>query len=1048
MPRIDLNIVDRGTKGTTWIAENTCITADNLSKVTEMKTDNVGALNSLPTPFARFYVVKEAFRRVTEEKRKPENETGEAYKMIVSDCLDVLELLFNYKFHKNSWGTSKSLSIKEWNRVEKMNELKGKVPILYNSLNTYFDGDLNENKLYFLVYKDNGREYLLACSSPMTLFVTPPDMDRNTIKQGSIPTMKFEGEYYKNLHISSKSGREYFRKPCLFGERDVDFKNYLYNNIFGGSVDDRFKEIHEYIKLFRNDKDIKQNNNVDIDIVETDSHDELVINGIKIGSNKAIDINSYFTTNIIKVPYRLSEADFELLEIRGDKERNFDFLMPFKPEILNLFDSVSDCKCHIRDENNVEVTIKYKGKEYSRVYRQNQLKETEGRIIDVGVANQNFDIGIFPNILSTESNENNYFKILLAISDNDEAPQLSVDKVNLSFYRKEDGNVIHINEETSDFDFDEYGVRTPIVRTRINNSQDRKDGYESKFYEIYKTKFDAIKIDIFDNSGLIIPNWKRSQQSQQSFKYAVDLGTSNTFIARCQIGQNNRPELFELQQPMISYLHTHLDNGRMSLANRIEDSIFEEGKKAFITEFAPPIIDQRRYKFPIRTALCHVKGNTEKASLFDNHNIAFFYEKEMETSKQEILTDIKWEGNENRLRVFIRELLLMIKADVLQRNGDLDCTEIVWFRPLSFRGNIKEIYERIWKEETKTILDVDSDKVTCVIESEAPYYYFKVGNQIPNTEAVTIIDIGGGSTDFVYFKGNKPEVANSVQFGCNVLWDNGTSGFENERENGIYKAFIETIQFGSHKLQQINDGMKTDRNIKTRDIINFWIDNETDCDIIQQIRKKFKPVFVFHLTAILYYMANMYRDKGLAKPCTVVFSGNGSKYIDNFISNDGKLLKKIIDLVFNEVYNVKNSDVHLKLPNERKESTCYGGLYWQKDEPFASPFVYQGNDDIEYENVGEIIKNYKSIKQTLKEKYEQMVSVYREVLSLMTREGIFDNGANIETCVATLDLKSILEALDTNFRKEVKDKYHDNEIYYGSMFFLPVIDKVFELTKK
>ena len=151
MAKIDLNIIDRGTTGTEWIAENTGISSESLSKVVEMKTDNAGALNSLPTPFARFYVTKEAFRRVAEEKRNPRNEAGYAYQMIVSNCLDVIELLFNSKFHKNSWSATESISIKEWDREESMKDLKNKVPTLYNSLNTYFNSDLKEDKLYFVV---------------------------------------------------------------------------------------------------------------------------------------------------------------------------------------------------------------------------------------------------------------------------------------------------------------------------------------------------------------------------------------------------------------------------------------------------------------------------------------------------------------------------------------------------------------------------------------------------------------------------------------------------------------------------------------------------------------------------------------------------------------------------------------------------------------------------------------------------------------------------------------------------------------------------------
>lgn len=1045
MAKIDLNIVDRGTAGTGWVADNTSISADNLSKVVEQKTDNAGALNSLPTPFARFYVTKEAFRRAAEEVRNPQNKAGYAYNQIVSDCLDVLEILFGLKFHKNSW-KDEELIIKEWDRKAKMIDLQKTVPTLYNSLNSYYNGDLQEDKLYFVIYKEQGKEYLLGCSSPMTLFVTPPDMDKRNIKENGVSTIKFEGDKYDRLHITSKSGREYFRSPRMFGERDADFKNYVFNFLFGGSgVDPRFKEMQEYIKCFQNDADIKNNYKLDVEPVLTESHDELVINGIHISSDKAVDVNAFFSESIIKLPYRLSDSVISFRHVKGDANRDFDFLMPLKPMALQFFDGNPDCTCHIRNSDDVVVTLTYKGKEYKKEYEISPIG-TNSTIYDLDMAKQNFDIGLFPNILSCEDNENNYFKILMAISDTDEdAHQLTIDKVHLQFYRKDNGKIRLIREELPNEEFD-YGVRQPVVRTRINNPQDRQYvKYESKFYEVFETAFDAIEVDIMGNKALIIPNWHRSTRSSTRFKYAVDLGTSNTFIARTEMDKNNLPQLFTIGQPMVSYLHAESNNDQMSMASRIEDSIFEEGRKAFVTEFVPPIVEGKKYKFPIRTALCHVKGNTDRPSLFDNHNIAFFYEKELETQKQEILTDVKWESDENRLRIFVRELLLMIKTDVLQRNGDLDCTEIVWFRPLTFPANISSMYEDVWNDEPKRILDVDRDKVKCYTESEAPYYFFKKKGIIPNSQAVTVIDIGGGSTDFVYFVENKPTLANSVHFGCDVLWDNGTADFENLRDNGIYQRYVSTIQFDSTHLKDINDGLDIDNNATTRDIINFWLDNAKECNIGRDLSTDFKPVFVYHFTSILFYIANMYKDKNLEYPKTIVFSGNGSKYIDNFISNKDAVLKGIIDLVFSKVFNV-TTDIHLKLPEERKESTCYGGLYREADDKDAKDCVYQGDRAEEYKNVGAIVDNYKSIKSVLINRYREMADIYQEVLAQLKHDRILDNSVNTADYVEKAR-ESMEELLDTNFVKEVKQKYSKEDIYYGSVFFLPIIDKVFELTK-
>ena len=89
MASIDLNIIERGITTQTWSAEKGQITENDLRDVGENRTNNGSALNALPTPFARFHVVNEAFRRVFEERLHKGVDAGDAYRQLVSDCLDV-----------------------------------------------------------------------------------------------------------------------------------------------------------------------------------------------------------------------------------------------------------------------------------------------------------------------------------------------------------------------------------------------------------------------------------------------------------------------------------------------------------------------------------------------------------------------------------------------------------------------------------------------------------------------------------------------------------------------------------------------------------------------------------------------------------------------------------------------------------------------------------------------------------------------------------------------------------------------------------------------
>ena len=1050
MARIDLSIVDRGTSSTSWTKEDVALTAEHLDDVMEQKTDNSGALNSLPTPFARFFVAREAFRRTKEEHINSKKEAGFAYRQMVSDILDVYEMLFNLTYHRNNtWRNGEKLELREWSKKENLDYIKKKMPILFNSINEYYKSDIIEEKLYFLIFTEDGKEKLLACSSPITGFVTPPDMDKAMIKKDGSSRIKFAGSQYDSLHIRRKSKGEYFRDILMFEQRDPDFKNYMYNVLFGSDeVNERFKAVKDYIFSFQHDPEIRNDYMLKLTDVKTDQNDNLVINGLALKSSDEVDIMSFFTDTMIRVPYRISNENFAGLKYQNDsKDRDYDYLLPFKPDVMSLFvgtEIASDA--HI-GKNSVKVYLHYEGKDYMKEYSKDPILN-QGKIVDLQAASISFDLGIFPNILSHKEKENNYFKILVVGADEDpEAPILNIDEISLSFFKKNGTDLIPIKEVLPEQDA-QYGVEPAVIR-----SQQKTDEEESgtKFYELFNTSFRFLEVKILNDTGLLVPKWQKSKETNVTFTYAIDLGTSNTFISRCKNESDGKPdlskkpELFKMERPMVSFMHEVPEDRQYSYTRRIEDSIFLKAKNKIKTEFVPALIDGTDYKFPIRTALCGIHDKSKEPKLFDNHNIAFFYEKIMANDDQDVLTDIKWDKDEDMLRVFVRELLLIIKCDILQRDGDLDRTHLVWFSPLSFMGQTREIYQRIWNSESASILFIPNTQIRRFSESEAPYYYYKKMDYIADSDAVTVIDIGGGSTDFVYFKDNMPQMANSVHFGCDVLWENGFNDFANVKENGIYLKYADNLRFNRQDLEDLNECFKHVDAMKTKDIINFWLTNEKHCQITRFLSNDFKPVFIYHLTSILFYMASMYKENELAAPKTIVFSGNGSKYIDSFISSEESALKTIIDMVFKHVFGGEHN-VNIKLPEERKESTCYGGLYRDPNAAAVRDIVYQGDKSKEYEKVGDINTNFEALKSALMTKYKELASLYKEVLNMLKQQSIIDSMANTAKYVSAAE-EDMGTPLSTYYKTQVKEKYADEVPYKDSVFFLPVINKIFNMTK-
>ena len=58
-------------------------------------------------------------------------------------------------------------------------------------------------------------------------------------------------------------------------------------------------------------------------------------------------------------------------------------------------------------------------------------------------------------------------------------------------------------------------------------------------------------------------------------------------------------------------------------------------------------------------------------------------------------------------------------------------------------------------------------------ESAAPYYYYEASAQTVTTKPVLSIDIGGGSTDIVFFVDKTPKFGTSFNFAGNGLWGDG-----------------------------------------------------------------------------------------------------------------------------------------------------------------------------------------------------------------------------------------------------------------------------------
>ena len=244
-------------------------------------------------------------------------------------------------------------------------------------------------------------------------------------------------------------------------------------------------------------------------------------------------------------------------------------------------------------------------------------------------------------------------------------------------------------------------------------------------------------------------------------------------------------------------------------------------------------------------------------------------------------------------------------------------------------------------------------------------------------------------------------------------------------------------------MRDLESDMKNNKTCSTTDIINFWLSNSKSNGIIDKLHDDYSPLFVYHFTAIIYFIAKLYKYKGYAAPRSIVFSGNGSRYIDDFITDDTDLLEEIVTSIFQALYG-DISQIHVVLPKTRKESTCYGGLYRSPSNPEAPEIVYHGVDK-EYENVGQMNED-SLLQSSLLEDYKEMNKLYCSILDILKRHGVMDKSLDINAFKSEVN-DNYEENLKTHYRSDIEQNYDEEDVCNDSVFFIPVIDKVFELTK-
>jgi hypothetical protein len=191
-------------------------------------------ITGVPSPFARIHLFDSAFGFVNRQVDGEVDHSGQSlFHRTVSECLDVLELVFDWSTH------SSLIQLRRWNPTEDLrsleeSEIEGQT-LLAEVLKLFIKEDSKTANFelipYFLIVLVNHE--VLAISSPLTFFITSP-------KAASLSRSN-------NLRNSSTGGL-YFDDIRPLHTRADDFQLYLHWLFFKDKdLRSRCSRMHEYL---------------------------------------------------------------------------------------------------------------------------------------------------------------------------------------------------------------------------------------------------------------------------------------------------------------------------------------------------------------------------------------------------------------------------------------------------------------------------------------------------------------------------------------------------------------------------------------------------------------------------------------------------------------------------------------------------------------------------------------------------------------------------------------------------------------------------------
>lgn len=583
------------------------------------------------------------------------------------------------------------------------------------------------------------------------------------------------------------------------------------------------------------------------------------------------------------------------------------------------------------------------------------------------------EIGFFPFYKVTDKPYLDVYSVVLAGSTNDK----------LDFY----------NLDTNQ--------TNRIPATAMSRTSETNLVHNTKYYDV-KGTIDLVEVSLDGGfKAMVIPQMRKIKTGATDYEFAVDFGTSNTYIAYRtsggkihtlttgnQIGNKEK----NVTDTQVVFLYSLDRIATMKDTIQREFMVPTIGMADSITEF------------PIKTAVCEVSQfeNQQMMNLFGNINVGFKFKHEISVgsvTNATYDTNLKWALEQNpggrlpgwRVLAFCKEILWLLKNKALLNGGNENFKVVLTFPESMIDRSVfldKLAGNGVWTEAERELgLPATHRFADDVTESEAPYYKVVTG-----ADNMLNIDIGGGTTDMFLVRhldknGDKLDNVSarymSVKFAADDLWGDGAAARRDAvGQNGFCQYLSDKITANGEDISSITQLVN-----KSSDVMAALFSNDSrfKTSVLIRQNQNLKSILLIHYTSILFAAGRLLNQIDAGIPKILSFTGMGSKYL-SLISTDPKLLTAFTADVLKQITGCEipygfTVNLHYQ---DAKEVTAKGALSKADVMPaFHIPDAYkESHVDLGCENYpnltyGGLSNDVNTIRKDARKVFEVFVELLR-----------------------------------------------------------------------